>query len=226
MTTIDECTICGRDASNHSNPNTDYRGMNGDAPSTDHYYSALDDGVESKEGEKDVFADIEKYDNDGKTMTPKERWDWTEKRLQQLMAQKGESKASEGHIWGDWFSDNFKEEYTMDQDGTYRCKHCDAWFDMYMHSQKVAKHHLAGHGIVIGESIASEWESGNKNIHGKFHVIIKNRNTGKVAEDMTAGSLREAESIMSGASINMNHDDWEIVIEQGESKASEKYGEL
>ena len=67
-----------------------------------------------------------------------------------------ESKASEGHIWGDWFSDNFKEEYTMDQSGTYRCKHCDAWFDMYMHSQKVAKHHLAGHGIVIGESKASE----------------------------------------------------------------------
>jgi hypothetical protein len=75
--------------------------------------------------------------------------------------------------------------------------------------------------ILRSESKASEWESGNKNIHGKFHVIIKNRDTGEVAEDMTAGSLREAESIMSGASINMNHADWEIVIEQGESKASE-----
>ena len=54
-------------------------------------------GIESyATEEKDVFADIEKYDNDGKTMTPKERWDWTEKRLQQLMAQKGESKANEG----------------------------------------------------------------------------------------------------------------------------------
>lgn len=69
-------------------------------------------------------------------------------------------KASEGHIWGDWFSDNFKEEYTMDQSGTYRCKHCDAWFDMYMHSQEVAKYHLAGHGIVIGESKASEDSDG------------------------------------------------------------------
>jgi len=66
-----------------------------------------------------------------------------------------ESKASEGHIWGDWFSDNFKEVYTMDQSGTYRCKHCDAWFDMYMHSQEVAKYHLAGHGILT-ESKASE----------------------------------------------------------------------
>ena len=43
----------------------------------------------------DVFADIEKYGNDGKTMTPKERWDWTGKRLQQLMTQRGESKAKE-----------------------------------------------------------------------------------------------------------------------------------
>ena len=51
MTTIDECTICGRTASNHSNPNTDYRGINGDAPPTDHYYFALDDGVESKASE-------------------------------------------------------------------------------------------------------------------------------------------------------------------------------
>jgi hypothetical protein len=51
MTTIDKCTICGRDAANHSNPNTDYRGINGDAPPTDHYYFALDDGVESKASE-------------------------------------------------------------------------------------------------------------------------------------------------------------------------------
>ena len=57
MTTIDECTICGRTASNHSNPNTDYRGINGDAPSTDHYYFALDDGVESKANEDVTFAD-------------------------------------------------------------------------------------------------------------------------------------------------------------------------
>ena len=68
---------------------------------------------ESKEGEKDVFADIEKYDNDGKTMTPKERWDWTEKRLQQLMAQKGESKETEhddlssGHQISDRYSNTY-----------------------------------------------------------------------------------------------------------------------
>ncbi len=45
-TTIDNCIHCGRTADNHSNPNTDYRGMRGDAPATDHYYEALDDGVE------------------------------------------------------------------------------------------------------------------------------------------------------------------------------------
>lgn len=60
---------------------------------------------------------------------------------------------SESHVWGDWFDSNFKEEYTMDQDGAYRCKHCDAWFDMYgtygsFTPQEVAKHHLKKeHGI-------------------------------------------------------------------------------
>mgnify|MGYP006161360423 CR=1 FL=1 len=72
----------------------------------------------------------------------------------------GESKASEGHIWGSWFDDNFKEVYTMDQDGTYRCKHCDAWFDMNgeygSHSpQVVAQYHLKQEHN-IGESKASE----------------------------------------------------------------------
>lgn len=46
-TTIDKCIHCGRTADNHANPNTSYRGMRGDAPATDHYYEALDDGVES-----------------------------------------------------------------------------------------------------------------------------------------------------------------------------------
>jgi len=46
-TTIDKCIHCGRTADNHANPNTDYRGLHGDAPTTDHYYEALDDGVES-----------------------------------------------------------------------------------------------------------------------------------------------------------------------------------
>ena len=32
------CVVCGRDWDNHSNPNTDYRGTRGDAPSTDHYF--------------------------------------------------------------------------------------------------------------------------------------------------------------------------------------------
>jgi hypothetical protein len=73
------------------------------------------------------------------------------------------------------------------------------------------------------ESKANEWESGNKNVHANFRVQIKNRKTGEIASDMKATSLREAETIMSGASINMNHDDWEIVIEQGESKSREGF---
>ena len=38
-TDITICVVCGLDIDNHSNPNTDYRGMRGDAPPTDHYFS-------------------------------------------------------------------------------------------------------------------------------------------------------------------------------------------
>jgi hypothetical protein len=38
-TPITTCVFCGRDIDSHSNPNTDYRGMKGDAPPTDHYFS-------------------------------------------------------------------------------------------------------------------------------------------------------------------------------------------
>lgn len=75
-------------------------------------------------------------------------------------------ESGEAHIWGNWFDNNFKEEYTMDQDGTYRCKHCDAWFDMYgsyggHDPQFVAKHHLKSvHGI--GESANESISDYNK----------------------------------------------------------------
>ena len=41
---ITTCVICGRDIDSHSNPNTDYRGMRGDAPPTDHYFLGGDQG--------------------------------------------------------------------------------------------------------------------------------------------------------------------------------------
>ncbi|KKL93904.1 hypothetical protein LCGC14_1870030 [marine sediment metagenome] len=46
LSTTDEtqCTICGRSVSDHSNPNTDYRGMRGDSPATDHYFLGGDQG--------------------------------------------------------------------------------------------------------------------------------------------------------------------------------------
>jgi len=56
-TTIDKCIHCGRTADNHANPNTDYRGLHGDAPATDHYYEALDDGVESYAREYQVLCE-------------------------------------------------------------------------------------------------------------------------------------------------------------------------
>jgi len=33
-----QCIVCGRSVSDHSNPNTDYRGNTGTAPPTDHYF--------------------------------------------------------------------------------------------------------------------------------------------------------------------------------------------
>ncbi len=37
-TDADQCIVCGRGTSDHSNPSTDYRGMRGDSPETDHYF--------------------------------------------------------------------------------------------------------------------------------------------------------------------------------------------
>ena len=55
-----QCITCGRSVSDHANPNTDYRGMNGDAPATDHYFQGGDMGgsddklyFESKASEDD-----------------------------------------------------------------------------------------------------------------------------------------------------------------------------
>ena len=54
---------------------------------------------------------------------------------------------------------------------------------------------------------------------GKYHVIIKNRKTGEIAEDMIVDNFREAMDVEAGASINMNRADWKIVIEsETESK--------
>ncbi len=39
-----QCVTCGLGIDSHANPNTDYRGMNGDAPATDHYYLGGDLG--------------------------------------------------------------------------------------------------------------------------------------------------------------------------------------
>ncbi len=39
-----QCITCGQNASDHSNPNTDYRGMNGTSPPTDHYFQGGDMG--------------------------------------------------------------------------------------------------------------------------------------------------------------------------------------
>jgi len=41
---ITTCIICGRNIDDHSNPNTDYRGMSGTAPATDHYFFGGDQG--------------------------------------------------------------------------------------------------------------------------------------------------------------------------------------
>ena len=41
---ITTCVVCGRDIDSHSNPSTDYRGMRGDAPPTDHYFLGGDQG--------------------------------------------------------------------------------------------------------------------------------------------------------------------------------------
>ena len=37
-THITQCTVCGRSVDDHSNPNTDFRGNSGTAPTTDHYF--------------------------------------------------------------------------------------------------------------------------------------------------------------------------------------------
>ena len=39
-----QCITCGRSVSDHANPNTDYRGMDGSAPETDHYFQGGDLG--------------------------------------------------------------------------------------------------------------------------------------------------------------------------------------
>ncbi len=66
-----QCIVCGRTVSNHSNPNTDYRGMRGDAPPTDHYFLGGDTGgsddkydFESKATEDGMYANFGKKDND------------------------------------------------------------------------------------------------------------------------------------------------------------------
>ncbi len=41
---ITTCVVCGRNIDDHSNPNTDYRGMSGTAPATDHYFLGGDTG--------------------------------------------------------------------------------------------------------------------------------------------------------------------------------------
>ena len=41
---VDICRICGRSTSDHSNPNTDYRGFHGTSPPTDHYFWGGDEG--------------------------------------------------------------------------------------------------------------------------------------------------------------------------------------
>jgi|ETN07SMinimDraft_1059922.scaffolds.fasta_scaffold165688_1 hypothetical protein len=51
------------------------------------------------------------------------------------------------------------------------------------------------------------------------HVLIRERSTGKVVEDMDAYNYSEAQEIREGARINLNHAKFEIVIRQnGESK--------
>jgi len=73
-------------------------------------------------------------------------------------------------------------------------------------------------GMSMWGNIKSSESKANE---GKFHVIIKNRKTGEIAEDMIADSFREAMDIHSGASINMNRAEWKIVIEpesEGEAK--------
>ncbi len=58
-------------------------------------------------------------------------------------------------------------------------------------------------------------------IEDNFHVLIRERSTGKVVEDMDAYDYSEAQNIRKGARINLNHEKFEIVIRQnGESKTS------
>ena len=65
-TDITVCVYCGRSIDSHSNPNTDYRGMKGDAPSTDHYFSG---GELGDSDDKYDFESLAKEDAVGGTDT-------------------------------------------------------------------------------------------------------------------------------------------------------------
>ena len=55
------------------------------------------------------------------------------------------------------------------------------------------------------------------------HVLIKERSTGKIVEDMDACDYSEAREIRAGASINLNHAKFKIIIRQ--NRESKTHGE-
>ncbi len=111
-TTIDKCIVCGRTADNHSNPNTDYRGLHGDAPPTDHYYSALDDGVEAlaTEDTDDYEVDVDEYISTGEPVQKIPE----DKRAEEIEHQEDKPEMSQK----EWDEDlaGLKDEYATEED--------------------------------------------------------------------------------------------------------------
>ena len=52
----------------------------------------------------------------------------------------------------------------------------------------------------------------------KFFVRILEKATKKVAKELSAYSEREAERIKKGMSINLNHEDYEVVIQEASNE--------
>ena len=111
-TTIDKCIICGRTADNHSNPNTDYRGLHGDAPPTDHYYEALDDGVEAlaTEDTSDYEVDVDEYISTGEPVQKIPE----DKRAEEIEYQEDKPEMTQK----EWDEDlaGLKDEYATEED--------------------------------------------------------------------------------------------------------------
>jgi len=88
--------------------------------------------------------------------------------LSYIQSKVGESKASETSIYGSVLDDNFDEQYVMDQDGMYKCKHCGAWLDVHnigsFSPEEVARHHLVTEHNITESRAKEVLDDGQKSI--------------------------------------------------------------